>query len=231
MTTILLAEDHEIVREGFRAILDAENDMRVVGEAGDGIEALQLVDSLRPDVLVVDLMMPGLNGLEVVRRVQQQAPRTRCVVLSMHDNEAYVIEALRNGALAYILKDSGARELKNAVRSVRVGRRYLGPPLSERSIEAYLRAATEEAGLADPYGSLTNREREVFQLTAEGMTSREVAGRLSISPRTVEKHRDNLMTKLGVHNQAELIRYAVHKGVVGSPGTGPESSTSAGGRA
>lgn len=216
MTTIVLAEDHEIVREGFRAILDAETDFQVVGEAGDGLDAIRMAETLQPDVLVVDLMMPGLNGLEVVRRVHHEVPRTRCIVLSMHDNEAYVIEALRNGALAYILKGSGATELKKAVRAVRMGRRYLGPPLSERSIEAYLRAATEEASLSDPYVMLTNREREVFQLSAEGLTSREVADRLSISPRTVEKHRDNLMNKLGIHTQAELIRYAVKKGLVGS---------------
>ena len=173
-----------------------------------------LAENLQPDVLVVDLMMPGLNGLEVVRRVHHQMPRTRCIVLSMHDNEAYVIEALRNGALAYILKDSGAAELKKAVRAVRMGRRYLGPPLSERSIEAYLKAATEDTALGDPYVMLTNREREVFHLTAEGLTSKDVGDRLSISPRTVEKHRDNLMSKLGVHTQAELIRYAVKKGLV-----------------
>ncbi len=214
MTTIVLAEDHEIVREGFRAILQAEPDLRVVGEAGNGLEAIRLAETLQPDLLVVDLMMPGINGLEVVRRVHQQMPRTRCIVLSMHDNEAYVIEALRNGALAYILKDSGAAELKKAVRAVRMGGRYLGPPLSERSIEAYLRAATEEAALADPYVLLTNREREVFHLTAEGLSSKEVADQLSISPRTVEKHRDNLMSKLGLHTQAELIRFAVKKGFV-----------------
>jgi two-component system response regulator NreC len=214
MTTIVLAEDHEIVREGFRAILEAEGDFQVVGEAGNGLEAIRLTESLRPDVLIVDLMMPGLNGLEVVRRVRQHTPRTRCIVLSMHDNEAYVSEALRNGALGYILKDSGAAELKKAVRAVRFGQRYLGPPLSERSVEAYLRAALGEDVAVDPYDLLTNREREIFQLTAEGLTSKEVADRLSISPRTVEKHRDNLMGKLGLHTQAELIRYAVKKGLV-----------------
>lgn len=214
MTTIVLAEDHEIVREGFRAILDAEPDMQVVGEAGNGLDAVRLTEALHPDVLIVDLMMPGLSGLEVIRRVRQQTPKTLCVVLSMHANEAYVIEALRNGAQAYILKDSGAAELKKAVRTVRMGGRYLGPPLSERSIEAYLSAAAEEAALTDPYLLLTNREREVFHLTAEGLTSKEIAERLSISPRTVEKHRDNLMNKLNLHTQSELIRFAVRKGLV-----------------
>lgn len=212
MISIVLAEDHEIVREGFRAILDAEPDFTVVGEAGDGLEAVRLVDVLRPGVLVLDLMMPGLNGFEVLRRVIRQVPETRCVVLSMHNDEAYVIEALRSGAHAYILKDSGAKELKAAVRAVVAGKRYLGPPLSRRSIERYLEAAAGEPAWARPYTSLTSREREVFQLTVEGLTSREVADRLSISPRTVEKHRSNLMSKLGLHTQAELIRYAMQRG-------------------
>lgn len=214
MTSIVLAEDHVIVREGFRAILSAEPDLCIVGEAGDGLEAYRLVLAHRPDILIADLMMPGLNGLEVIRRVRHEVPQTRCIVLSMHDQEAYVTEALRNGATAYILKDSGAAELKKAVRAVLRGHCYLGPPLSERDVASYVQAAQEDEGLGDPYEMLTNREREVLHLTAEGMTSREVAERLSISPRTVEKHRDNLMRKLDVHSQVDLIRYAVRRGIV-----------------
>lgn len=217
MTTIVLAEDHEIVREGFRHILNNEADFEVVGETGNGLEALTLVETLRPDVLVVDLLMPGLNGLDVIRRVKQRWSDTRIVVLSMHDNEAYVVEALRNGAQGYILKGAVASELKKAVREVCAGRRYLSTPFTDDDLTAYIQAAREEPSAADPYESLTAREREVFQLTAEGLTSRDVGDRLSISPRTVEKHRDNLMSKLNVHSQAEIIRYAMKRGLIEQP--------------
>lgn len=212
MIAIVLAEDHVIVREGFRAILEAEADMRVVGEAGTGQEAVEQVVRLQPDVLVVDLMLPGLNGLEVTWQVCKQRPETQVVVLSMHDSEPYVLEALRNGAAAYVLKNSGGAELKKAVREVVAGRRYLGPPLGDRAIEAYLRKG--EPLTEDPYETLTRREREVFQLTVEGHTSREVGERLHISPRTVEKHRNNLMAKLGLHSQAELIQFAAKRGLL-----------------
>lgn len=210
MITIVLAEDHAIVREGFRAILNAEPDMQVVGEAGSGQEAVQCVQDQRPNVLIVDLMLPGLNGLEVTWHVCKHVPDTKVVVLSMHDSEPYVLEALRNGASAYVLKNSGGAELKKAVREVVDGRRYLGPPLADRAIQAYLQK--DALPEADPYEALTRREREVFQLTAEGRTSREIGEQLHISPRTVEKHRNNLMAKLGLHSQAELIQYAAKRG-------------------
>jgi two-component system, NarL family, response regulator NreC len=212
MTTIVLADDHQLVRQGFRALLEAQPDLSVVGEASDGREAIDLVERLKPHVLIVDLRMPGLNGLEVTRHVSQRVPRTRIIVLSMHANEAYVLEALRYGADAYVLKDSSAAELVRAVREVIAERYYLSPPLSQRAIEAYLQKA--ESATSDPYDTLTGREREVFQLAAEGNNNAEIAARLSISPRTAEAHRASIMRKLGLHTQADLIRYALRRGII-----------------
>lgn len=212
MTTIVLADDHHIVRQGLRALLEAEPDFSLVGETGDGLEAVQLAERLRPDVIVLDLMMPGLNGLEATRQIAARAPQTRVVILSMHANEAYVLEALRNGAAGYVLKDSSAAELVRAVREVVAGRRYLSPPLSERAIEAYIQKAQETP--RDPYDTLTNREREVLHLAAQGHSSAEIAARLSLSPRTVETHRAHLMRKLGLRSQTDLIRYALQRGII-----------------
>ena len=211
-TTIVLADDHQVVRHGLRVLLEAEPEFRIVGEAGDGLEALEMLERLQPDVLVLDLMMPGMNGLEVTRQASQRSPRTGIVILSMHTNEAYVLEALRAGAKAYVLKSSTSDELVSAVREAAVGRRYLSSPLSEHAIEAYTQRA--EAAAMDPYEMLTTREREVLQLAAEGHTSAEIAARLSISPRTAETHRANLMRKLSLRTQADLIRYALRRGIV-----------------
>ncbi len=216
-TTIVLADDHAIVRQGLRALLEAEPDLAVVGEAGDGLEALRLVERLAPAVLVADVMMPGLNGLQVTREIQRHWPRTRVVILSMYANEAYVLEALRSGAAGYVLKEAGATDLVRAVREAAAGGRYLSPPLSERAIEAYVERA--RAAPPDPYDTLTTREREILQLTTEGLSSTLVAARLSISPRTVETHRANLMRKLNLRRQADLVRYAFEKGIV--PVEGP----------
>jgi DNA-binding NarL/FixJ family response regulator len=210
--TLLLADDHQIVRQGLRAILKSVVDLRLVGEAADGLETVRLVDRLQPDVLVLDLMMPGLNGLEVARQVSKRSPRTRIVILSMYSNEAYVVEALRAGATGYVLKESGAEELVKAIREVGAGRRYFSAPISEHALGAYVKKA-EESSL-DPYDTLTTREREILQLTAEGLSGTEISDRLFISPRTVESHRANLMRKLGVRNQKELIRYAVQRGIL-----------------
>jgi len=212
MTTIVLADDHQVVRNGLRVLLEAEPDFSVVGEAGDGLEAVRLVERLQPDVLVLDLMMPGLNGLEVARQVSQRSPQTRVVILSMYDNEAYVLEALRAGAAAYVLKESTSAELVRAIREAVAGRRYLSPPLSERAIEIYIQKA--ESAALDPYETLTAREREVLHLVAEGHTNAEIAARLFVSPRTVETHRANLMRKLGLHTQTDLIRYALRRGIL-----------------
>ncbi|HXG12490.1 MAG TPA: response regulator transcription factor [Gemmataceae bacterium] len=210
--TLLLADDHQIVRQGLRAILKAVTDFRLVGEAADGPEAVRLVERLQPDVLVLDLMLPGLNGLEVTRHVARRFPRTRIVILSMHSNEAYVVEALRAGATGYVLKESGAEDLVQAIRQAALGRRYLSPSISETALGAYVQM-TESTPL-DPYQTLTFREREVLQLTAEGHSAAEIAERLFISRRTVETHRANLMRKLGVRNQKELTRYAVQRGIL-----------------
>jgi two-component system, NarL family, response regulator NreC len=210
---ILLADDHRIVREGFRALLEAEPDFQIVAETGDGLEAVRLVEQHKPQVLVLDLMMPGLNGMEVARQVSQRAPRTRIVVLSMHANEAYVLEALKNGASAYVLKDASAAELVRAVREANAGRRYLSPPLSEPAIDSYIQRARTSDSL-DLYDTLTNREREVLQLAAEGHTNVEIANRLFISPRTVETHRSNAMHKLGLRSQTELVRFALQRGIL-----------------
>jgi DNA-binding NarL/FixJ family response regulator len=208
--TLLLADDHQIVRQGLRAILTAEADFRLAGEAADGPEAVRLAERLRPDVLVLDLMMPGLNGMEVTRQVRRRSPRTQVVILSMHSNEAYVVEALRAGASGYVLKESSAEDLVTAIREVIAGRRYLTPPISEHAIGDYLRKV--EATPLDPYDTLTAREREVLALTAAGHSAAEIGKRLFISVRTVETHRANLMRKLSVRNQKELIRFAVQHG-------------------
>lgn len=198
VATIVLADDHHVVWQGLRALHEAEPAFRVIGEAGDGLEAVQQVEHLRPDVLVLDLMMPGLSGLEVTCQVRKRSPKTRVVILSMHANEAYVLEALRAGAAAYVLKESTSMELVRAIHEAIAGRRYLSPPLSERAIEVYGQK-TKEA-MQDPYETLTTREREVLHLAAQGYTNAEIAKMLTLSSRTVETHRAHMMRKLGLHS-------------------------------
>ncbi len=206
---ILLADDHAIVRDGLKALLKSEVDFEVIGEAADGLEAVQMVDRLRPDVLVLDLMMPGLTGLEVTRQVSRL---THVIILSMHANEAYVIEALRKGAMGYVMKDSTSADLVKAIRDVLSGKRYLSQPLSESMVDALLkRSKTSEL---DPYETLTTREREVFQLVAQGKSNLEISELLTLSPRTVEIHRANMMHKLNLESQADLIRLAIKRGVI-----------------
>jgi two-component system, NarL family, response regulator NreC len=212
MVTVLLADDHHVVRRGIRALLEAEPDIKVTGEAGTGVEAVRLVQQLKPDVLVVDLMLADMSGLLVIRQSRKKSPKTGAVVLSMYGNDCYVVEALQAGAKSYVLKDCPPEELLRAVREVAAGHRYLAPPLSDRAIEAYL-VRSEESKL-DPYDMLTSREREVLILAAQGMTGAQTAERLCISPRTVESHRARLMQKLGLRNRAELIHYAVRQGLV-----------------
>jgi DNA-binding NarL/FixJ family response regulator len=212
MTTIILADDHRIVRQGLRALLEAEPDFRLVGETGDGLEAVQLTQRLQPDVVVLDLMMPSINGLEATRQISDSCPQTYIIILSMHADESYVLESLRNGAAGYVLKDSSADDLVRAVREVVAGRRYLSAPLSERAIEVYMQKAQETA--VDPHERLTNREREVLHLASGGYSSTEIAERLSISSRTVETHRANMMRKLDLHSQTDLIRYALKRGII-----------------
>jgi DNA-binding NarL/FixJ family response regulator len=212
MVRVVLADDHRVVREGLRKILEAEPNLEVIGEAGDGLEVVALVERVRPDVLVVDVRMPGLSGLEVTRQVRDRSPETQVVVLSMYADEAYVLEALRNGALGYVLKESTGSDLVQAVRDAMSGRYYLSPPLSDRAIEFYIRMR-EPAG-AGGYERLTPREREVLHLAVQGLMRGEIASRLSISPRTVETHRANLKRKLGLSSQVDLIRYALRRGII-----------------
>lgn len=206
---ILLADDHAIVRDGLKALLQSEPDFQVVGEAADGLEAVRLIEKLRPDVAVLDLMMPGLNGLEVTRQVSRL---THVIILSMHANEAYVIEALRKGAKGYILKDSTSADLVKAIRQVLAGTRYLSQPLSAQMVDALLKRTTTRE--LDPYETLTTREREVFQLVAQGKSNQEISEILTLSPRTVEIHRANMMHKLNLESQADLIRLAIKRGVI-----------------
>lgn len=210
--TIVLADDHHVVREGLRSLLETELAAVVVGEAADGFAAADLAERLQPDVLVLDMMMPGLTGLEVTRRVCLRVPQTRVVVLSMHADEAYVREALRAGATAYVLKEAKAAEFVHAVREAAAGRRYLSPTLSERAIDAYIRQS--EAATADLYDLLTDRERDVLHLAAQGHTGPEIAERLSLSARTVESYRANFMRKLGLRTQTDLVRYALRRGII-----------------
>lgn len=214
MTTIVLADDHQVVRLGVRALLEEFPEFEVVGEAADGLEALRLVRRLHPDILIVDLMMPGVNGLEVTRHVRQCTPTTRVIILSMHANESYVLQALRYGASAYILKEASSPEIVHAIREVLAGRSYLSPPFSEQAIERHLCLASGETALVDPYEKLTNREREVLYLVACGCHAAEIASQLSISPRTAEVHRSNVMRKLGLRTRTELIRYALTRGII-----------------
>jgi DNA-binding NarL/FixJ family response regulator len=213
--TIVLADDHRVVRQGLRALLEAEPDFDVVGEASDGLSAVELAEKLRPDVLVTDIVMPGLGGLDVAHVVGRRVPGTHVVILTMYSGDAYVAQALRNGACAYVLKDSGYSELVKAVRAAASGRRHLSPPFTEESVANYTRKA--KAAEVDIYETLTAREREVLSLEAEGLTAGEIGARLSISPRTAESHRAHVMQKLGLASKAELIRYAVTRGLVRKP--------------
>ena len=199
------------MRQGLRALLNEQPDISVVGEAADGPEATQLVERLKPDVLVVDMMMGVMSGIEVTRSVRKLSPKTCVVILSMHADEGYVLEALRAGAKAYVLKDSIADDLLHAMREAILGRRYLSHPLSEQVIEGYLQK--EEGAALKPHERLTVREREVLHMLAQGLNNEEIAVRLSVSRRTVEVHRAHVMHKLGVHNQVQLLRYAIQAGI------------------
>jgi two-component system, NarL family, response regulator NreC len=212
MTSIVVADDHHVVRQSFCLLLESEAGFQVVGQAASGLEAVELVARLKPDVLVVDIMMPELNGIDVARRIKKENPKTVVVVLSMYENEAYVLAALRAGVSAYVLKKSTASELVYAIRQGLAGHTFLSPPLSELAIQAYIQKAHDTD--LDPYETLTSREREVLHLAAEGLNHPEIGVRLSISPRTVEMHHANLMRKLRLRNQTDLIRFALQRGIL-----------------
>lgn len=210
---VLLAEDHALVRSGIRALLEGLPGIQVVAEAGDGREALRLVAAHHPDVVLLDITLPGLNGLEVAARIARTHPRTRVLILSMHSDAEYVTQALRAGAAGYLIKDDSGPELEVALRAVARGDRYLSPAVAKPVIEGYVRHPGERG----PLERLTPRQREILQLIAEGHSTKQVAQKLGLSPKTVETHRAQLMKRLGLHNLAGLVRYAIHAGVV-SPG-------------
>jgi DNA-binding NarL/FixJ family response regulator len=210
--SILLADDHEIFRQGLQFLLGNQPDFKVVGQAVNGLEAVALAERLNPDVVIIDIMMTGLSGVDVTYQIKQRQPNCRVIVLSMHDDESYVLNSLQNGASGYVLKESSTADLVQAVRLAMAGQRFLSPALSERAIQAYvLQAKTQSVG---DYNVLTQREREVLHLSAEGLTGSEIARQLSISVRTVETHRANLMHKLDLHSQAELAAYARKQGII-----------------
>ncbi|MBI4311319.1 MAG: response regulator transcription factor [Chloroflexi bacterium] len=210
--SIVVADDHSIVRHGLRTLLEAESDFKVVGEAANGSEAIRLVEELSPDVLILDMVMPGIGGLEVIERLKASSPNTKVVVLSMHRNEAYVQASLRNGASAYVLKGSPSSELMEGIHAAVDGKIFLSRPLSERAIEAYAQRLNPQE--VDSFDTLTSREREILKMTVEGFKTQEIAVKLAISPRTVETHRTNLMNKLDIHSQLELLRYAIKRGLL-----------------
>ena len=212
MIRILLADDHAILRQGLRNMIEEEAGFQVVGEAADGFEAIEKARELKPDILVVDLAMPHLNGLEVTNRVKQEKDAPRVIVLSMRKSEPYIMEALRNGADGYVLKSEDPKDMLNAIHAVAAGSTYLSPAVADLAVEAYLQTSRQVR--PDPYTELTDREKEIFQLSAEGMSSEEIAEFLTLSVHTISTHRRNLMGKLNIKNQAELITYAVKRGII-----------------
>jgi two-component system, NarL family, response regulator NreC len=205
---ILLADDHAVVRAGFKMILSAQADMEIVGEAGNGREAVESAEELKPDIVVMDVAMPELNGIEATRRLAASLPHTRVVALSMHKDSVYVREILRAGARGYLLKDSPAGDLVSAVRAVASGQSYLSPGVSNAVLDDYRRHVT------NPIDLLTTREREVLQMIAEGKTNKEIAGVLNLSVYTVDAHRGRIMEKLHLHSINELVRFAVRNGLI-----------------
>jgi DNA-binding NarL/FixJ family response regulator len=205
---ILLADDHAVVRQGFKMILAEQPDMEIVGEAGNGREAVELAEQLRPDIVVMDVAMPELNGIEATRRMASSVPHARVVALSMHKDSVYVREILRAGARGYLLKDSVAGDLVSAIRAVASGEGYLSPAISNAVLDDYRKHVT------NPIDMLTSREREVLQMLAEGKTNKEIAVVLNLSVYTVDAHRGRIMEKLNVHSINELVRFAVRNGLI-----------------
>jgi DNA-binding NarL/FixJ family response regulator len=210
---ILLADDHVVMRRGIRALLERRPEFQVVAEAGDGREALQLTEAHLPHVVVADIAMPNLNGIEAARQIAQRWPQTAIVILSMHSDESYVLRALKAGARGYLLKDSPESDLIQAILAVHAGKAFFSPSISKLLVEDYMRQL-QQRGADDSYELLTSREREVLQLLAEGKSNKDVAAMLNLSPHTVETHRSNILQKLNLHGTPELILYAIRKGVI-----------------
>jgi DNA-binding NarL/FixJ family response regulator len=210
---ILLGDDHTLVRQGFRKILEGRPDCEVVAEASNGRDAVRQAEALEPDVAVLDIGMPLLNGIEATRQITKRHSNIRVLILSMHSDEAYIIQALKAGARGYLLKDSADVELIRGIAAVAAGKSYFSPAVSKIMLDDYVRRMAEK-GIVDRFESLSEREREVFQLIAEGHSNKEIADLLFVSPATVETHRAHVLQKLDVHNTAELVLYAVRRGVI-----------------
>ncbi|MDD5533301.1 MAG: response regulator transcription factor [Syntrophales bacterium] len=210
---ILIADDHAIVRDGLRQLLNAQPDMEVAGEAGDGIQALEAVKKLRPDVALLDIAMPRLSGIEAIGLIRESAPETKIVVLSMHDKETYVQQVLAAGALGYVLKASPSSDILEAIRSAHRNDYFLSSKLRAEVIGAYVRKAPQSKTLRG-YDLLSEREQQVFRLVAQGRSTAEISRILCVSPKTVEKHRAAVMSKLGIHDRMEILKYAIRIGVV-----------------
>jgi two-component system, NarL family, response regulator NreC len=210
---ILLADDHIVMRTGLRALLERQPNLEVVGESENGRETVALAASLKPDVVVMDVGMPVLSGIEATQTIVTQNPTVAVVILSMHADESYVMRALKAGARGYLLKDSAAADLIGAIQAISQGKSFFSPKVSRILAEDYVRVLKQK-GAVDTYDLLTSREREILQLLAEGKTNKEVATALNISPYTVETHRGHILQKLNLHNSAELVLYAVRKGII-----------------
>ncbi len=210
---ILLADDHIVVRDGLRVLLERQPDFEIVGEAADGIEAVRLSEDTTPDVVLMDIAMPLLNGIEATRRIASRCPKTAVVILSMHYDESYILRSLKAGARGYLVKDSAKADLIHGIRAVHEGRSFLSPKVSRILQDDHMRQL-ESKGLDDSYDLLTDREREILQLVAEGRTNKEIANLLNISPYTIDTHRTHILQKLNLHSAPELILYAVRKGII-----------------
>jgi two-component system response regulator NreC len=210
---ILIADDHAIVREGLKQLLNSQRDMEVAGEAQDGREALEKAKSLRPDVTILDIAMPGLSGLEAVRLVKEAVPHTQIVVLSMHEKEAYVHQAFASGALAYVLKASPSTDVLEAIRTAHRGEYFLSSKIKAEVIGRYLESRKEKPAVRG-YDLLSEREQQVFRLMVEGNSTNQIADVLCVSPKTVEKHRGNVMNKLDIHDLVALVKYAIKIGII-----------------
>ncbi len=210
--TVLIADDHRLFRDGLMKILETCNDIQVVGEASDGLEAMKKVEQLHPLVVLLDLSMPKLSGLEVARRLKKEHPATKIIILTMHEEEEYTLKMIRSGVSGYLLKDSAARDVIEAIRNAVAGKAFFSPQISKILAESYRDVTSQEE---DPYERLNNREREILQLILEGHTNKTIAEMLFISPKTVDNHRTHLMRKLNVHSSSELMRWAAKKGLLG----------------
>ncbi|HLJ44728.1 MAG TPA: response regulator transcription factor [Bryobacteraceae bacterium] len=210
---ILLADDHNVMRDGLRLLLERQTDLAVVAEASDGREAVRLCEEHKPDVVIMDVAMPNLNGIEATRRITAGNPATAVVILSMHHDESYVLRSLKAGARAYLLKDSAKADLIAAIRAVSEGKSFFSPKVSRILQDDYFRQF-EERGVEDSYDLLTEREREILQLVAEGRTNKEIADLLNLSVYTVDTHRTHILQKLDLHSVPEVILYAVRKGII-----------------